>query len=94
MKTSIRPRGKYILVQPDPEKSRVSAHGLVTPSNIEQEKKSVGTVIAVGPEIKDVKKGNHVIYGTYAGERIKQNEGIKEVEYVLLHDDDVLAFLE
>ena len=95
MKTSkIKPRGKQILVTPDPARSRTSSHGLVTPSNIEQEKKSVGTVIAVGPDIKDVKKGDHVIYGTYAGERIKLHDGVKEVEFALLFDEDVLAFLE
>ena len=95
MKTlKIVPRGKQILIQPEPEKSRVSEHGLVTPSNIEQEKKAVGIVIAVGPEIKDVKKGNRVIYGAYAGEKIKINESAKEVDYVLLHDEDVLAFLD
>jgi len=90
----ITPRGKQILVQPNSEKSRVSEHGLLTPSNIEQEKKAVGLVIATGPEIKDVKKGNKVIFGAYAGEKIKLHNGAKEVEYVLLYDEDVLAFLE
>jgi len=90
----IKPRGKQILVRPDGEASRVSEHGLITPSNVEQEKKSVGTVEAVGPDIKDVKKGDRVIYGTYAGERIKLHNGKEEVDFALLFDEDVLAFLE
>lgn len=94
MKIQIMPRGKQILVQPDPEKSRVSDHGLVTPENVEQEKKAVGTVIAVGSGIEDVKKGDRVIYGAFAGEKIIMHEETKEVEYVLLFDEDVLAFLE
>jgi len=92
--TRIMPRGKQVLVQPDPEKSRVSDHGLVTPENVEQEKKAVGTVIAVGPEIQDVKKGDRVIYGAFLGEHIKLKEGSEDVDYILLHDDDIIAFLE
>lgn len=95
MKTpKIRPRGKQILVQPDGETARVSAHGLVTPDNVEQEKKAIGTVLAVGPEIKDVKKGDRVIYGVYAGDKIKLGESMKEVDYVLLLDEEVLAFID
>lgn len=91
----IRPRGKQILVKQESEKSRLSEHGLSTPDSVEQERKAIGEVVAVGPEIKDVKKGDRVIFGTYAGEHIKIKGQIgKEEDYVLLFDDDVLAFWE
>lgn len=90
----IIPRGKQILVRPDDEAPRESEHGIITPSNIEQERKAIGTVLSVGPEIKDVKKGDRVIYGAFAGERMKLKESQKEVDYVLLFDEDVLAFIE
>lgn len=90
----IIPRGKQILVKPDGEGSRVTDSGLVMPSNVEQEQKAIGTVVSVGPEIKDIKKNQRVIYGAYAGERIKIKEGTSEVDYVLLFDEDVLAFIE
>lgn len=90
----IKPRGKQVLVQPDPEESRESKYGIITPSNVEQERKAIGTVLAVGPEIKDVKRGDRVIYGAFAGEKIKLSESAKEVDYVLLFDEDVLAFIE
>jgi co-chaperonin GroES (HSP10) len=51
-------------------------------------------VIAVGKGIDDIKVGDKIIYGMFAGEKIKINEDDKEVEYVLLFDDDVLAFLK
>ena len=92
--TKILPRGKNILVKPDPEKSRISEHGITMPTNVEQDKKAIGTVMAVGPEIKDVKKGDKVIYGVYSGELIKIEEKGKEVDYVLLLDEWVLAFLK
>lgn len=91
----IIPRGKQILVKQDAEKKRVSEYGIVTPTNVEQERKSVGTVLAVGPEIKDVKKGDRVIYATFAGDKISFGDsGKKEVDLVLLLDDEVLAFIE
>ena len=90
----IRPRGKQILVKQEDEKSRISELGLSLPDSVEQERKAIGEVVAVGPEIKDVKKGDRVIYGAFAGEKIKLQESTKEVDYVLLFDEDVLAFIE
>lgn len=95
MKTpTIIPRGKQILVKPDGEGSRESANGIITPDNEEQETKAIGTVEAVGPEITDVKKGQRVIYGAFAGEDIKFEESNKEVDFKLLEDEYVLAFIE
>ena len=87
----ITPRGKQALVRQDDEKSRVSEHGLITPSNIEQERKAIGTLVAVGPEITDLKVGQRVIYGAFAGEALKVTSGGKEVDFVLLFDEDILA---
>ena len=93
-KIRILPRGKQVLVQPDSEESRTTDSGLVIPDEVEREKKSIGTVIEVGPGIKDVKKGDRVLYGIFAGERISLKESTKEVDYVLLQDEDVLAFVK
>jgi len=94
MKTKILPRGKQVLIKPISEESRISENGLIIPSNIEQERKSIGTVLEIGSEIKDIKKGDKVIFGTYAGEKIKVKEGNKEVDYIILFDDDILAFIK
>lgn len=92
-KPKIVPRAKQVLVKPDNEKSRVSDSGIITPTTVEQEKKAFGTVLAVGADIKDIKVGDRVIYGVFVGEKIKLLESENEVDYVLLHDEDVLAFL-
>lgn len=94
-KIRITPRGKNVLVKPDDSKKRETEGGILIPTNVEQEQKSIGTVVAVGPEaeVKDIVIGDRVMYGTYAGETIKVNEGGKEVEYKLLYDEDVLAFV-
>lgn len=90
----IKPRQKYILVKPDGEPSRQRSSGLVTPDSVEQEQKAVGTVISVGASIKDVKKGDRVVYGAFAGETLNFSSDPKKVEYKLLHDDDVLATID
>ena len=91
----IIPRLKQVLIKPDDEESHTSEFGIVTPSNIEKEKKAIGTVIAVGSEAdKDIKKGDKIIYGAYVGETITTKEKGKEVEYKLLFDEDILAFIQ
>ena len=87
----IKPRGKQVLVQVDPEQSRKSDSGIVTPDNVEQERKAIGKVIALGTDVKDLKVGDKVIYGAFAGEKLKINDNI---DYVLLFDEDTLATLE
>ena len=86
----IIPRKNYILVKPDDTKTYESENGVFMPDNTEQEKKAFGEVIAVGDGIQDIKKGSKVIFGIFAGDKIE----IQKVEYMLLHDDDVLAFLQ
>jgi co-chaperonin GroES (HSP10) len=89
----IKPRKGQVLVQPDDEAPRESEYGILMPENEEQEKKAIGTVEEVGEGINDIKKGDRVIYGVYAGEQIKIKKSKKEVDYVLLLDEEVLAFI-
>jgi len=84
---TIRPRPDWVFVKPDDEDARETESGLLKPDNLEQEKKSYGTILAVGSKVGDLVKGERVIYGTYAGEALT----IDEIEYKLLHNDDVIA---
>lgn len=90
----ITPRGKRILVKRDEAKGKVSDYGISLPENSEEEQKAFGTVIAVGKGIDDVKGGDRVIFGAYAGETIEEDEKGKKVEYKLLDDEDVIAFIK
>jgi chaperonin GroES len=93
-KLKIIPRGKWILVTPAAAESRETEQGLIIPEREEKEQKAQGIVEAVGAEVKDVKAGDRVVYGAYAGETIKTREDGKEVEHKLLHDDDVIGFIK
>ena len=94
MKKKIIPRGKYILVKPEGISDKPNEHGLSLPANMEKEQKAQGEVIAVSSEIKDVKIGDVIIFGVFAGETMKVEENGKKIEYKLLHNDDVIAFVK
>ena len=76
----------------------VTPGGIVLPESA-QEKPLEGEIIAVGPgsqldsgQLKpmDVKPGDKVIYGKYAGTEVK----VGAEEYIILRQDDVLAIIE
>lgn len=90
----LKPLGDRIIVKPS-SAEEVTAGGIVLPDSA-QEKPQEGEVIAVGPGTQletgerapmDVKIGETVIYGKYAGTEIK----IDGDEYVIIRQDDVLA---
>lgn len=94
IKIKIIPRGKWVLVEPANEESHENQFGIIIPSKVEQEQKAQGTVKSIGDEVKGIKVGDHVVYGAYAGEVMKVKDGTKDVEYKILLDEDIIAFLK
>lgn len=95
MKTpKIIPRKKYVLVKLQEPESKENDNGLIIPDTEEQEQKAQGLVEAVGSDITDVKVGDKVVFGAFAGDPIETKEGGKIVKRKLLHDDDVIAFIK
>lgn len=92
--SKIIPRGKYILIKKDEAESAVSEHGISGPANQEKEEKAFGTVIEVGDKITDIKKGDRVVYGAFAGEELEIKEKGKAVKYRLVEDEFVIAFIK
>lgn len=92
----IHPRGNWILIKPDQPEVK-NEFELSVPDSVEKEQKARGTILEVGPKVEDLKEGQTVIYGAYAGEPIqlssKHLQGDK-VDYLLLLDEDVLAIIE
>ncbi|MCX8053433.1 MAG: co-chaperone GroES [Armatimonadetes bacterium] len=93
----LKPLGDRIIVKAV-SAEEMTAGGIVLPDSA-KEKPQEGDVIAVGPGSQlssgkkvpmDVKVGDRVIYGKYAGTEVK----IGAEEYVILRQDDVLAILE
>ena len=93
----IKPLGDRILVL-GVEKEKKTKGGILIPDTA-KEKPQEGKVIAVGPGkvnekgkriSLDVKKGDRVLFGKYAGNEIK----IDGVEHLIMREDDILAIQE
>ena len=90
----IKPLGDRILVL-GVEREKKTKGGILIPDTA-KEKPQEGKVIAVGPGkvnekgkriLLDVKKGDRVLFGKYAGNEIK----IDGVEHLIMREDDILA---
>ncbi len=93
----LRPLGDRVLVQRNEEAEQKSAGGIIIPDTA-KEKPSKGKVIAAGPgNLKedgtrtalDVKKGDEILFGKYSGTEVK----IDDVEYLIMHESDILGVL-
>ncbi|MBA3662451.1 MAG: co-chaperone GroES [Gammaproteobacteria bacterium] len=94
----IRPLSDRIIVEPK-ELETTSAGGIVIPDTAsDREKPMEGTVYAVGTgryidgklQPLQVKEGQQVLFGKYAGTNIK----LEGKEYLVLREEDVMGVLE
>lgn len=84
----IRPLGERVLVKRC-EAEEKTASGIIIPTQA-MEKPQMAEIVAVGKEVKDVKKGDRVLLKKYGGNEIKY-EG---EEYLILEAEDLLAVVE
>jgi chaperonin GroES len=99
---TIQPLGDRVVVRPL-EKEQVTASGIVIPDTASGEKPQEGVVLAVGPGAlkedgsrspMDVKVGDKVLFGKYAGDDVKlKNTSGKEIEVKILHLDSILGIV-
>jgi chaperonin GroES len=94
----IRPLQDRLIVKRIDETEQKSAGGIIIPDTA-KEKPQEGKVIAVGSGKRnedgtvqplDVKKGDRILFGKYAGSEIK----IDGEEHLILREDDVLGVVE
>ncbi|MBO6938826.1 MAG: co-chaperone GroES [Deltaproteobacteria bacterium] len=94
---AIRPLGDRLLVKRVKEEEQ-TAGGIIIPDSA-KEKPIEGKVIAVGngkrgddgkPVKLEVKKGDKVLFGKYAGTEVK----IEGEEHLILREDDILGIVE
>lgn len=97
--TSIKPLGNRVLVRRS--KAKTSRGGILLPDSA-QEKPREGVIAEVGPgkyneetgkrEPLTVKKGDRVLFSSYAGTEIKDLAGEDE-ESLILSEEDLLGIL-
>ena len=54
-----------------------------------KEKSAYAVVESVGPEVKEVKEGDKIVYKEYSTTEVK----VDETDYIILKEEDVLATL-
>ena len=88
---NVKPLSDRVLILPNPPEEK-TAGGLIIPDTA-KEKPLAGKVIAVGPgtsEIKmEVKVGDQVLYGKYAGQEIN----VDGTDYLIMKQQDILAII-
>ncbi|RLS64507.1 MAG: co-chaperone GroES [Planctomycetota bacterium] len=93
---SVRPLEDRILIKPTEPETKTSS-GLFLPESA-KERPMQGTVIATGPgllldngerAIVNVKKGDVVVYGRYAGTEIE----IKNAKHVIMRESELLGVM-
>ena len=98
MKLKVRPLNDRIIIQRLDTDIQKSAGGIIIPDTA-KEKPQEGKVIAAGPgkrdkngnrQVLDVKDGDRVLFGKYAGTEIK----IEGEEYLILREEDILGVIE
>ncbi|MFA6592140.1 MAG: co-chaperone GroES [Bacteroidales bacterium] len=87
----IKPLADRVLIEPKEAETKTAA-GIYIPDTA-KEKPQEGTVLAVGSGKKDepmeVKKGDKVLYGKYAGTEVT----VDDKKYLIVRQSDILAIL-
>ena len=87
----IKPLADRVLIEPKEAETK-TASGIYIPDTA-QEKPQQGKVIAAGPGKKDepmeVKVGDEVLYGKYAGTEVT----VEDKKYLIVKQSDILAIL-
>lgn len=86
---------RLVVKQQDPETT--TAGGIVIPDTADKDKPMKGKVLAVGPgkyldgkvQPLQVKVGDEILFGKYAGTNIK----LDNIEYLVLREEDVMGIV-
>lgn len=97
MSNKIRPLSDRIVVEPHQVETK-TAGGIFIPDTADKDKPIIGKVIATGTgkfvdgkiQPLQVKIGDKVLFGKYAGTNVKLNE----IEYLVMREEDVMGVLE
>jgi len=96
--SKIRPLSNRVVILRSEEEAK-SPGGIYMPETVKGEKPMEGTVVSVGKGKRDangnlcpmdVKEGNRVLFGKYAGNEVK----INEEEYLIMSEDDIMGVIE
>lgn len=97
MSKKIRPLSDRVVVEPREVETK-SAGGIVIPDTADKDKPIQGKVIAIGTgkyvdgklQPLQVKVGDNILFGKYAGTNIK----LETNEYLVMREEDIMGVIE
>jgi chaperonin GroES len=85
MSVPIKPLADRVVAVKQEAKAQ-TASGLYLPDSA-KEKPVSATVVAIGPDVKQVKVGDHIVYKDYVVTELK----IGDKDYLIIKEEDILA---
>lgn len=89
--TKCRPRADKVLVDLKTMSDRTEG-GLFIPDQVKEKAGNFGKVISVGPDVEGIRRGDIIVFGKYAGTKVK--DMMTDGEYLVVADEDVLLHIE
>jgi len=86
--SQLQPLADRVVAEPQEASDKTSA-GLYLPTDA-KEKSQIAKVVATGKDVKEVKKGDTILYKEFGAD----NPKIDGKEYVVLKEEDVLAVVK
>ena len=85
MSSPIKPLADRVVATREEVKNQ-TASGLYLPDTA-KEKPVIATVVAIGPDVKQVAVGDKIVYKEYATTELK----VDQTEYLIVKEEDILA---
>ncbi len=85
MSTPLNPLGDFVVAVGEEAETK-TASGIYLPEKA-AEKPKTAKVVAVGPDAKQIKKGDRIVYKSFSTTEVK----VGAEEYILVKEEDVLA---
>ena len=85
MSKALNPLGDYVVAVGEEAQTK-TASGIYLPEKA-TEKPKTAKVVAVGPNAKQIKKGDRIVYKSFSTTEVK----IGSEEYILVKEEDILA---
>ena len=87
MSSPIKPLADRVVAVREQANER-TASGIYLPTN-SQEKQAIAKIVAIGPDVNQVKVDDKIIYKEYSATELK----IDATDYLIVKQDDILATL-
>ncbi len=85
MSAPIKPLADRVVALREEVQAKTTS-GIYLPDNV-KEKPVIAKVVAVGPDVKNLKVGDRIVYKEYSTTELK----VDGVEYLIVKEEDVLA---